>query len=175
MTTRTNHPSATHSTTDILTQHSKDAERRVPSHRPSLLLVEDHAETAILMEYALRRWYRTDVVPTAEAALEKAAATRYDGFLIDISLRSQRNGINVLEVLRSDSAYRRTPMLAVTAHALPGDRERFLDAGFDAYVAKPFTADDLRAAVRRQIPTYQPIPAHRSSRDAVLVAGRAES
>lgn len=170
-----NHQPTTHSTTDILTQHIKTAKRHVPAHQPRLLIVEDHAETAILIEYALRRWYRTDVVPTAEAALQKAATTRYDGFLIDITLRSKRNGLNVLETLRARPAYRRTPMLAVTAHALPGDRGRFLDAGFDDYVAKPFTADDLRATVRRQIPTHQPIPASRPDRDAVLAMGRVES
>ena len=175
MTTRTNHQSTTHSSTNILTQHIKTAKRHVPVHRPHLLIVEDHAETAILMEYALHRWYRVDVVTTAEAALEKAAATTYDGFLIDISLRSQRNGLNVLEALRADPAYRHTSMLAVTAHALPGDRERFLDAGFDDYVAKPFTADSLRATVRRRIPSHQPIPARRPGRSAVLATGRAES
>lgn len=175
MTTRTNHQPTTHSTTNILTQHIKTAKRHVPAHRPRLLVVEDHAETAILMEYALHRWYRVDVVTTAEAALEKATSTTYGGFLIDISLRSQHNGLNVLEALRADPAYRRTPMLAVTAHALPGDRERFLDAGFDDYVAKPFTADGLRATVRRRIPSQQPIPADRSDRDATLASVRAAS
>lgn len=122
------------------------------SHRPHLLLVEDHTETALLMQYGLRQSYRTDVVATAEAALRQAAATTYDGFLVDISLRGPRNGIDVLEALRSRPAYRRTPLVAVTAHALPGDRTRFLEAGFDDYIPKPFTAETLRATVRRHVP-----------------------
>lgn len=175
MVTRTNHQPTTHSTTDIVSQHIETAKRNAPAHRPRLLIVEDHAETAVLMEYALRRWYRTDVVPTAEAALQQAATTAYDGFLVDIGLRGPRNGIDVLDALRAGSDGQGAPVLVVTAHALPGDRERFLDAGFDDYVAKPFATDALRATVRQHIPSHQPIPAHRPDRHAVLATGRAES
>lgn len=152
MTARTDHQPTKHSSSNnILEQHIETARRQGATHRPRILIVEDHAETGLLVQYALRQQYRTDVVPTAEEALQKAADETYDGFLIDISLRSQRNGIDVLEALRAEPPYRQTPMVAVTAHALPGDRKRFLAAGFDDYVSKPFAADDLRAVLHRQM------------------------
>ncbi len=152
--TRPSDPHSTNhsSSNDILERHIESAARQGPAHRPRILIVEDHAETGLLMQYALRKRYRIDVAPTANDALRKAAAATYDGFLIDICLRSHRNGIDVLEALRADARYRHAPMVAVTAYALPGDRERFLEAGFDGYVSKPFGTDDLRAAVRRHVP-----------------------
>lgn len=157
MTTRVNQPSTDHQPTihspiNTLKRHIETADRQgPPPHQPRILIVEDHTETGILMQYALRECYRTEVVPTAGEALENAASTIYDGFLIDICLRSQRNGVDVLEALRTRESYRHAPMVAVTAHALPGDRERFLAAGFDDYLSKPFAADDLRAVLQRQM------------------------
>lgn len=141
----------------------------MPAHRPRILIVEDHAETGLLMQYALRQRYRTEVVHSAEDALQQAAATTYDGFLIDINLRSKRNGLDVLEALRAREPHGHAPMVAVTAHALTGDRERFLSAGFDGYVGKPFTADDLRAAVQRLVTP------RRTDRASTLDAVPAES
>jgi CheY-like chemotaxis protein len=48
--------------------------------------------------------------------------------------------------LRSMPTYRTTPIIAATAYALPGDRDRFLEMGFSAYLSKPFTADELLEA-----------------------------
>jgi CheY-like chemotaxis protein len=50
-------------------------------------------------------------------------------------------------------------MVAVTAHALPGDRQRFLDLGFDAYVAKPFAPADLRRQVKQVVAARSATPA----------------
>lgn len=150
---RTDHPPTTPSSlSPILRHHIETSRRQMPTHRPRILIVEDHAETALLMQYALRQQYRTDVVATADAALQQVAEAAYDGFLVDIGLRGPRNGIDVLEALRTRFAYQHTPIVAVTAHALPGDRQRFLDAGFDDYVAKPFTAEMLRDTLRTHIP-----------------------
>lgn len=160
MTTRANHQSTKHSSPNpILERHIATAEEQISARQPHILIVEDHAETSFLMQYALRTHYHTEVVATADEALRQAAATTYDGFLIDICLRSQQNGIDVLEALRARKQYRHAPMVAVTAHALPGDRKRFLDAGFDDYVSKPFAASDLRATLHRQMQLQDSHPA----------------
>jgi len=71
----------------------------------------------------------------------------FDLFLIDINLGSGGSGVDVLERLRRDDTYKDIPMVAVTAIAMPGDREKLLDRGFDAYLAKPFEASDLVSIV----------------------------
>jgi CheY-like chemotaxis protein len=153
MNRRTHRPSTTPSSlSPILKDYIEASRRQIPTYRPRILIVEDHAETALLMQYGLRQQYRTDVVATADAALQQVTTTAYDGFLVDIGLRGHRNGIDVLEALRTQYAYQHTPIVAVTAHALPGDRQRFLDAGFDDHVAKPFTAEVLRDTLRTHIP-----------------------
>jgi len=63
--------------------------------------------------------------------------------LLDINLGCARDGVDVLRELRMLPGYERVPTVAVTAYAMPGDKERFLEAGFDAYLGKPFTEEEL--------------------------------
>jgi len=67
--------------------------------------------------------------------------------LLDINLDRSPTGMDLLASMRELSPYASTPAIAMTAFALAGDRERFLKEGFDEYVGKPFTADQLLAAV----------------------------
>lgn len=127
-----------------------DTEWGAGSNKPHLLIVEDHASTRTFLQHVLRVWYRTDFAATAEEGLRLAAKGDYDGFLIDIGLRAGReDGIDVLEQLRVDERYARAPVIAVTAHVMPGDREHFLETGFDAYLGKPFFQDDLLTMLDR--------------------------
>lgn len=105
----------------------------------------------MFMEYAMRRHYTVDSASTADEALQKAATTVYDICLVDIALSGTKDGIQVLKSLRAMPAYTRTPIVAVTAYALPGDRNRFLKAGFDAYLGKPFRQEDLLHLLERCI------------------------
>jgi PAS domain S-box-containing protein len=89
-----------------------------------------------------------DVAETAEEALTRAAATRYDGFIIDINLGASMNGVDLMQELRARPVYAEAPMVACTAYALPGDREQLLREGFDAYLGKPYRADDLLEALQ---------------------------
>lgn len=127
------------------------AHRAGPTGRPHLLIVEDQDEARLLMQYALRTTFRTDAVAGALAALRRARTTLYDACLLDITLGFGESGIDLMADLRALDGYADTPMIAVTAHALPGDRQRFLDLGFDAYVAKPFAPADLRQQVTRVV------------------------
>lgn len=126
------------------------AELNAAPHQPHLLIVEDRESTRIFLQHVLRVWYRTDFAANAEEGLQLAAKGDYDGFLIDIGLRAgQEDGIDVLEGLRADERYAGAPIIAVTAHVLPGDRKHFLETGFDAYLGKPFFRDDLLTMLDR--------------------------
>jgi CheY-like chemotaxis protein len=89
-----------------------------------------------------------DAVESVGEALEQTLSQRYDLVIVDINLSTEANGLDVLEQLRARPAYRDVPMIACTAYAMPGDEERFTAAGFDAYLAKPFGAEELLAAIQ---------------------------
>ena len=111
-----------------------------------VLHVEDNALTRRVLPMLLRRLderYAVEATASAEEALARAETTRYDLFLIDINLGAGSTGIDAMRQFRDLPRYADTPMIACTAYAMPGDRQTFLEAGFDAYLAKPFRAEEL--------------------------------
>jgi len=135
---------------DILWQRIQEAERVAPAERPTVLVVEDDPSARLLMRYALRSVVRTDAASTVTDALRMAEGTPYDGLLVDIYLPDGK-GTEIVERLRNRTPYWGVPMVAVTAHTLPDDCDHFLDAGFDAYLAKPFKQDELRTLLRHLV------------------------
>ena len=91
-----------------------------------------------------------------DEALMEAEKYTIGLFLLDINLGEQRTGIDLLELLRQRPGYKNTPALALTAYAMPGDRDRFLDAGFDGYISKPFTRRELLNAIEMALEKKRP-------------------
>ena len=108
-----------------------------------LLVVEDNEDTAFLMQEVLESVGEVTLASNAEEALEAARRASYHAVLLDINLGRGRNGTDVLRELRTMPAYRDAPIAALTAYALPGDRERFLELGFSRYLSKPFSMEEL--------------------------------
>ncbi len=116
--------------------------------KPRILAVEDNPDTQLLLRYLLRAEYTLEVVPHVEDALNAARENQFDLLVLDINLGEERTGIDLLMELRAMESYRETPALALTAYAMPGDRERFEESGFDAYISKPFTRKELYDALK---------------------------
>ncbi len=117
-------------------------------NRTRILAVEDNPDTQLLLRYLLKPHYELEIVPRVDEAVRVASENRYDVLLLDINLGEERTGIDLLRALREMPGYARTPALALTAYAMPGDRERFVSSGFDGYVSKPFTRKELFEAIR---------------------------
>lgn len=135
---------------NVLWRRIQEAERRAPEDRPVVLVVEDDPSSQMLMRYALRNVVRTDAASTVTDALRMAEAVPYDGLLVDLRLPDGL-GTELVEDLREQTPYWGVPMVAVTSHSLPAESGHFLDAGFDAYVAKPFEQGELRTLVRHLV------------------------
>jgi len=114
---------------------------------PRILAVEDNSETQLLLEHLLKKSFEVVVVPGVDAALEAVDNHSFDALLLDINLSEQRTGTDLLHLLRERDDMADVPAIALTAYAMPGDREDFLEAGFDQYVSKPFTRADLKEAI----------------------------
>jgi two-component system, cell cycle response regulator DivK len=113
-----------------------------------ILVVEDNARNMKLVRDVLQAsGYRTLAATTGEEALELAREHLPALLLVDIHLPGL-DGVATLAELRADERTAAIPAVAVTAQAMAGDRQRFLDAGFDGYLSKPVDIDELVATVR---------------------------
>ncbi len=121
------------------------------TEKPSILAVEDNSETQLLLEHLLKESFEVTVVEGVDDALKAVDGTSFDAFLLDINLSEQRTGTDLLHLLRERDDMTEVPAIALTAYAMPGDREDFLEAGFDQYVSKPFTRDDLTDAIDKTL------------------------
>ena len=121
------------------------------SEKPRILAVEDNSETQLLLEHLLKKSFEVTVVEGVDDALQAVDETAFDAFLLDINLSEQRTGTDLLHLLQERDDMGDVPAIALTAYAMPGDREDFLDAGFDQYVSKPFTRDDLTEAIEETL------------------------
>ena len=120
---------------------------------PSILAVEDNSETQLLLDHLLKSSFDVVVVPGVDGALDAVEKHSFDALLLDINLSEERTGTDLLHLLRDQEGMANTPAVALTAYAMPGDREDFLDAGFDQYVSKPFTRADLTDAIEDALTT----------------------
>ena len=117
-------------------------------HLPRVLLVEDANDTAKLVDLFVRGICDLEIADSAEAALTKTLNGNFDLVLMDINLGHGASGLDVTKALRSQSRYRSTPIIALTAYAMKGDRESAIAAGCSDYLSKPFSKDQLAEKLR---------------------------
>jgi CheY-like chemotaxis protein len=104
-----------------------------------ILFVEDEPDIRDLVLLALEDGHSVVSAETAEEGLRRASVEMPDLILMDVSLGGEFDGLEATRRLRADPAFDRTPIIALTAHAMPGDRERALAAGCDEHWTKPIT------------------------------------
>ena len=115
----------------------------------NVLIVEDNAlNMKLLRDVLAAKGYATLEATTGARALELAQQHAPDVILMDVQLPDV-DGVEVLRGIRTDARTASLPVVAVTAQAMDGDRDRFLRAGFDAYLAKPLDVSELLDVLRR--------------------------
>jgi two-component system, cell cycle response regulator DivK len=113
-----------------------------------VLIVEDNEKNMKLLRDVLQAsGFETLEATTAEDGIELALARVPSLVLMDVQLPGI-DGVEALARLRSDERTESVPVLALTAQAMQGDRERFLEAGFDGYLSKPVDVTELISVVR---------------------------
>ena len=119
--------------------------------RSRILAVEDLKEARVLLKHILQKQYDVEVVPGVDAALKVASEQTFHLFLLDINLGGDRNGMDLLHLLREKPQYQETPALAVTVHSMPWETKMFFDAGFTGFVTKPFRQKELLEAIEEAL------------------------
>lgn len=107
-----------------------------------IAVVEDNPDNRLLVRVILESLYDVEEYETGFAALEGLPKSKPDLVLLDVSL-PEMDGTEVLRRIRADATLRDLPVIALTAHAMAGDREKFLAAGFDDYLTKPIVDETI--------------------------------
>ncbi|MEW6488893.1 MAG: response regulator [Thermodesulfobacteriota bacterium] len=115
--------------------------------KATVLVVEDNDDNRALVVKVLgRQGYRVLEATSGEQALEVAARERPDLVLMDLNLAGM-SGFDATRRLKADPELGRVPVVALTAYAMVGDRERALEAGCDGYLSKPVDVRKLPGQV----------------------------
>ncbi len=118
---------------------------------PTILLVEDNpANIMMVAEYLEAKGYRIDIARNGEEALVQTRARRPDLILMDIQMPGM-DGLTVTQQLRKEVEFAAIPIIAMTALAMPNDRERCFAAGVDAYLSKPIALQTLTATIEHYL------------------------
>ncbi len=121
----------------------------MPNPPKRVLLADDQPVGRELVRTALEAvGYEVVEAVDGEDALETARSSAPDLILLDIHM-PRRDGISVVKELRSDPRFQTVPILALTATAMKGDRQKGLDAGFTEYLTKPLSLTELRDVIAR--------------------------
>ncbi|QSZ41909.1 PAS domain S-box protein [Sulfurimonas aquatica] len=113
------------------------------SFKGHVLVVEDNKTNQLLMGMILDDFdISYDIANDGEEAVLKCKSQKYDMVLMDENM-PVLNGIGATKLIRKLEHYVSTPIIAVTANALMGDKEKFLNAGMNGYISKPYSEDDI--------------------------------
>ena len=120
-----------------------------------LLILDDDEISRFYISYVYKNTALVDTAEDAESAIIKATHIVYDIIILDIGLRGELNGVDVLKEIRKLPEYDKIPLIAFTAFAMAGDREKFLSDGFDDYISKPIIKEDLFDMVEKNLQKYK--------------------
>lgn len=123
----------------------------VPAERGHLLVAEDNpVNREVLLELLQQLGYSVDLACDGDEAVRRLEERRYDAVLMDCQM-PVLDGYQAAQRIREREAGHRTPIIAVTAHAFAGEREKVLQAGMDDYLTKPVAVEALRETVERWV------------------------
>lgn len=115
------------------------------------LIVEDDEISYSLLKNIIDDLCEADIATNMEDAINKASEYLYNFVIMDINLGGEDTGIDVTRELRIIKGYDKVPIIAVTAYAMKGDKNFFINSGLDAYVSKPFTRSELIETIKRSV------------------------
>jgi CheY-like chemotaxis protein len=112
-----------------------------------ILVVEDNMDTYELVHFILEKnEFETFLAVNGRDGVNAALKQKPDLIIMDMSM-PEMDGWTATGMIKKNEMTRAIPLIALTAHALPGDRQRAMDAGCDEYITKPMDLDELVEAI----------------------------
>jgi signal transduction histidine kinase/ActR/RegA family two-component response regulator len=145
-------PSAKATAANVVRKHQTALVAHAAADAPIILIAEDSPVNQIVAQRLVERCgFRTHVVANGREALDALAAHHYDAVLMDCQMPELDGYQATVELRQREHGTQHTPVIAMTAHAMKGDRERCLEVGMDDYLSKPVNAERLAATLHRWI------------------------
>ncbi len=125
-----------------------------------ILVAEDNPVNAtVAVKMLEKRGYHAELARDGRQALEMLGAKSYDAVLMDCQMPELDGYEAAAEIRRMENGRTRTPVIAMTAHSMTGDREKCLAAGMDDYLSKPIRSEVLEEMLSRWAPREAPVAA----------------
>jgi CheY-like chemotaxis protein len=115
------------------------------------MVVEDDRLTLKVYEKLLSPHFEMVICPTVEEYYDNLLRNKVDMFIVDLSLRSHVDGIQIIKGLRQMDEYKYTPVIVITAHAFMRDERKAMDAGATAFLRKPIDNKILLDSLTRYV------------------------
>lgn len=123
-----------------------------PTKKPKLLLVEDDYENQKFLQIFLKKIFELEICDSSETFYAKLEQSKFDIILMDISLKGDKDGLQLTRELRGKEEYKDLPIVGLSAHAFQRDKENAYNAGVDIFITKPVQNDVLMETL---IKTYE--------------------
>ncbi len=141
----------------LVTRHSL-REARPPTGARVLVAEDNEINQKVAVGLLEKLGYRVELADDGHQVVEACRRTRYDAVLMDGQMPEMDGFEATRRIREQEGDDRRTPIIAMTASAMKGDRERCLEAGMDDYVSKPVTPQTLEAVLKRWVHVPSPPP-----------------
>ena len=115
----------------------------------SCLYIEDQVDSQILFKVQMKGLKEVKFAVSFEEALPLLETRTFDFIVMDINLQGEYNGLDALKIINKMQAHENTPVIAVTAYVLPGDKEKFIATGFNDFVSKPIFREKMIESLER--------------------------
>ena len=133
-------------------QQAKDSKydkHKIDLSKYSCLYIEDQVDSQILLKVQLKDLKDIKFAVSFEEAVPLLTTLKFDFILMDINLQGEYNGLDALKIIHRMPGLETIPIIAVTAYVLPGDKEKFIAAGFIDFCAKPLFREKMVEVLER--------------------------
>lgn len=129
--------------------HTETGQAALELSSLSCLYIEDQVDSQILFKVQMKELGKMEFAVSFEDALPIITSQKFDFIVMDINLQGEYNGLDALKMIHKMPGFETLPIIAVTAYVLPGDREKFIAAGFNDFISKPIFREKMIEAMEK--------------------------